>query len=36
MNKVKSEKRASKKKKRRYPVSGRSVFLIRKIKGKKL
>jgi hypothetical protein len=36
MNKVKSEKRASKKKKRRYPVSGRGVFLIRKIKDKKL
>lgn len=32
--KVKSEKRSSKKKKRRYPISGRSVFLLKEIKEK--
>jgi len=32
--KEKSEKRAVKKKKRRYPMSGRGVFLIAKIKTK--
>jgi len=30
--KIKSEKRASKKKKRRYPISGRGVFVIQKLR----
>jgi len=32
--KVKAEKRALKKRKRRYPVSGRGVFLIQQLKKK--
>lgn len=30
--KIKSEKRAARKKRRRYPVSGRGVFMIQKLK----
>lgn len=32
MRKIKSEKRAIKKKRRRYPVSGRGIFILQKIK----
>lgn len=34
-DRIKSEKRSSKKKKRRYPVSGRGVFIIQKLRSKK-